>query len=402
MSFNKDTGLYEGYIYLMTNKVNGKVYVGQTTTTIEHRMGQHFSNDKRSTTHVVKNAIRKYGKDAFEVSELFRTDAKTKNELVSILNEKEKEYILQYHSLVSENGYNVDKGGSSVNYLGVAVDVYDLDKNFISTFDSINECARYYDVDSGIIIDMCKGYTNRSIKCDLIFRYKGEPFDKYDTSYISGGAKKVYQFELDGTFVREYECESDAEELVNGTRGGTGISTAIRWNKTAYGYYWSFNKEFNFDIENYRNYVPVDKYTTDGIFIESYKSVTDALFSVGMDYTHYSNIKSVCDGDTITAFGFVWRYKGEAFDSKRLTKKKYKKPVNQYTKDNKTYLATFDSAKDAMIELNFNSCSAITGCCRYKVPSFMGYKWYYANDPNQPDKSQIRECDYAFNVEVVS
>ena len=123
MSFNKDTGLYEGYIYLMTNKVNGKVYVGQTTTTIEHRMGQHFSNDKRSTTHVVKNAIRKYGKDAFEVSELFRTDAKTKNELVSILNEKEKEYILQYHSLVSENGYNVDKGGSSVNYLGVAVDV---------------------------------------------------------------------------------------------------------------------------------------------------------------------------------------------------------------------------------------------------------------------------------------
>lgn len=34
MSFNKDTGMYEGYIYLITNKVNGKGYIGQTNRTV--------------------------------------------------------------------------------------------------------------------------------------------------------------------------------------------------------------------------------------------------------------------------------------------------------------------------------------------------------------------------------
>lgn len=37
MSFNKNTHKYEGYIYLIKNLINNKCYVGQTTTTIEHR-----------------------------------------------------------------------------------------------------------------------------------------------------------------------------------------------------------------------------------------------------------------------------------------------------------------------------------------------------------------------------
>ena len=41
MSFNKDTGMYEGYIYLITNKVNGKGYIGQTNRTVPFRFQQH-------------------------------------------------------------------------------------------------------------------------------------------------------------------------------------------------------------------------------------------------------------------------------------------------------------------------------------------------------------------------
>ena len=41
MAYNKTTGEYEGFIYLITNNVNGKQYVGQTIQTIQKRWNSH-------------------------------------------------------------------------------------------------------------------------------------------------------------------------------------------------------------------------------------------------------------------------------------------------------------------------------------------------------------------------
>ena len=65
MAFNKETGMYEGYIYLITNSVNGKQYVGQTKTTIEHRFKQHISKKKISHCSALGGAIEKYGEENF-------------------------------------------------------------------------------------------------------------------------------------------------------------------------------------------------------------------------------------------------------------------------------------------------------------------------------------------------
>ena len=90
-----------GIIYIITNKVNSKVYIGQTRKSLSERMRHHFS--KYETCTKLKKAIGQYGKDNFMYSVL---------ELVpySELNERESFYIERYNSI--ENGYNIKKGNS--------------------------------------------------------------------------------------------------------------------------------------------------------------------------------------------------------------------------------------------------------------------------------------------------
>lgn len=459
MAFNKISNMYEGYIYCITNKVNGKKYIGQTTATIKKRMSQHFSKSKQRK-YAIYLAIQKYGKENFIIEEIEKIESYSKEKLIELLNDKEIYYIKKYHSLVDEYGYNITKGGNQHENLGKKVDVYDTSGNYIKSFNSMSEAALHYDILVNIVFDICNGLTNQSMKCDYIFRYQGEPFDKYDTTYKIGGAKKVYQFTLDGQYVSSYQSIADAEKCVNPNYqnkiGGSTIGQAIKNNKTAHGFVWSYDKHFRFNPEEYRNWVPVDQYSMDGKFIKSYFSVTEAAESVGKSEKYISNIRSVCKGKTFNAYGYVWRYKGEPYDkypSKRIYTNN--RPVDQYTRDG-VFVTSYDSAKNAGIslgkdyyapittcckgkiktafdyvwryqgesfvkfnsalynnqkinqytldnifiktysssveaikELNVNYYGSIHKCCNKKIKTFKGHKWFFANDPNQPDKSKI-------------
>lgn len=90
-----------GIIYIITNKVNSKVYIGQTRKSLSERMRHHFS--KYETCTKLRKAIEQYGKDNFIYNVL---------ELVpySELNDREAFYIERYNSI--ENGYNIKKGNS--------------------------------------------------------------------------------------------------------------------------------------------------------------------------------------------------------------------------------------------------------------------------------------------------
>lgn len=54
-------------VYLITNLVNGKRYIGYTSKTLAHRRQQHFQNAKRSKNSgmLISRAIKKYGRDNF-------------------------------------------------------------------------------------------------------------------------------------------------------------------------------------------------------------------------------------------------------------------------------------------------------------------------------------------------
>jgi len=90
-----------GHIYLIENKVNGKIYVGQTTKNPSEIWKEHLYGARTKAKMVIHKSIKKYGEQNF----LFKVvcQAFTKEQLDAL----ESNYILLLRSYVKELGYNL-------------------------------------------------------------------------------------------------------------------------------------------------------------------------------------------------------------------------------------------------------------------------------------------------------
>jgi group I intron endonuclease len=94
-------------IYKITNKINGKFYIGQTINNFKRRYdSDNWWKCKRMSLYL-KNAVNKYGNENFQV-EILEKDIKDEE----TLNEREIFYIENLNS-VYPNGYNLMCGGCS-------------------------------------------------------------------------------------------------------------------------------------------------------------------------------------------------------------------------------------------------------------------------------------------------
>lgn len=93
-----------GSIYIIKNKLNDKVYVGQTIFSVETRWKKHLNSYNPNTA--IAKALNKYGAENFLFQEICSCFDKES------LNEMEKYFISLYNS-TSKNGYNMTYGGSS-------------------------------------------------------------------------------------------------------------------------------------------------------------------------------------------------------------------------------------------------------------------------------------------------
>lgn len=97
----------EGYIYKITNNVNGKVYIGQTITSLQKRWREHCCESSKCSR--LKAAIRKYGKDTF-TKEILWSGSGDREKVSRCLDALEIAYIKYYDS--TNKGYNISEGGS--------------------------------------------------------------------------------------------------------------------------------------------------------------------------------------------------------------------------------------------------------------------------------------------------
>lgn len=93
-------------VYKITNKKNGKSYIGKTEYPLEHRWIRHLSSARNGSKFRFHSAIRKYGEDCWDLSivESYQTDDE------NFINEKEIHFIRLFESDVK--GYNATSGGT--------------------------------------------------------------------------------------------------------------------------------------------------------------------------------------------------------------------------------------------------------------------------------------------------
>jgi len=89
-------------VYKITNKINGKIYIGQSKN-VKRRWKEHVWDANKGKLYPIHNAIRKYGVTSF-IFEVIEECSLEK------LDSKEESYIALCNSIKS--GYNILKGGN--------------------------------------------------------------------------------------------------------------------------------------------------------------------------------------------------------------------------------------------------------------------------------------------------
>lgn len=119
----------KGTLYVITNKVNGKQYIGKTYKTIEERFAIHIQDSKRKQHQGRKlyRAMNEFGVDNFYVQAIGQYEEKE-------LERKEVEYIYYYDTY--RNGYNETLGGDGKRYIDTP------DEEFVRLYHELGTIAK--------------------------------------------------------------------------------------------------------------------------------------------------------------------------------------------------------------------------------------------------------------------
>jgi group I intron endonuclease len=218
------------YIYKIVNKVNGKVYVGQTTDTLEHRFQAHIteSTKSRSKNRPLYKAFSKYGIENFHIEALETLPPSTE-----LLQQREIFWIAKYKSFCGDTdswGYNATRGGDSRLLFD-----YDLIAEDLAKTGSILQTSTNYGCTIDTVAKIAKAMMVSVKSSNELIR------EKY--------SKPLGQYDLKGNLIQTFANKEDAERWVrnqgiSNSKGGaihTHIVEVCKGKrKTAYGYRWQY------------------------------------------------------------------------------------------------------------------------------------------------------------------
>ena len=168
------------YIYRYTNLINNKKYVGQTNN-IDRRIREHKNNSFNSKSinyeNKIHQAIRKYGYDNFKIDIIEVINDVTDYDIV---NERERYWIKEEKSLLTQWGYNVLEGGKNCWRSFLTPDDVEKIKNMIHDEISYSEIQQIYPISKTFISDINNGkyfFDEKEIYPLCKYRISGDIYD---------------------------------------------------------------------------------------------------------------------------------------------------------------------------------------------------------------------------------
>lgn len=377
-------------IYKIENKINGKIYIGQSVN-IKKRWKHHkydLDNNKHANKHL-QSAWFKYGKNNFSFSIICECK-------ISELDEKEMYYINKNKSYDENYGYNLTIGGDGAKKFydfDLILNTYNQNKSVVKTSELLN-------ISEGKISEILAELNVRDIK---------SPNRK-----IIGIDCNDYSFQY------EFDSIKEAYDYFNSTITNQ-INKSIKDSKyTAFNCIWfdredyiKYNGNINklLQITKYKETEKYDISKADDITHTHKTSVicitTGKIFPSVLEAARYYGIKSengicyCCSYKRKTCGGLSWMYLDEykyMLDN-NFTIEEMK---NKYIPKNTTkkviclnYGKMFNRIVDANIYANLNIYSGkISDACQGKIPTagrdkdgnrlyWMYYEDYISKTPDE-------------------
>ena len=184
---------------------------------------------------------------------------------------------------------------------------YDKNGNFVKIWSSITEAAQHFKVNVSLISQCLNGKIASAT--NYVWRYYDDNFpSKIDTSSLNFAKKAVYQYSLDGKFIKEWDSCSSAEKALGITLGNI-ISACCGRIKTAGGFQWRYKasmKNTN-SLPKYNSRIKrVSQYTLEGKFIKTWDNSRKAALSLGL--RDGNPILLCCKGLGKSCKGYIWKY----------------------------------------------------------------------------------------------
>lgn len=214
-----------GNIYIITNKVNNKKYVGQTTKMVEERFTQHKHHSIHKD-YPLYLAMRKYGLDSFTIENYGSFP-------ITELDTKEEALINELNTFRGA-GYNATPGGQSSKVFKFDTEKLIKEYNELGTAIAV---SKLYDCSVYTVLDHLRANgVNTSNKIDYIVGYNIHTREKELEFY---GVNELLEW------VRQNHNKDLQRKHLS------RLYNDEKPNQNKYGYIWRSNKNADIQIEFY-------------------------------------------------------------------------------------------------------------------------------------------------------